>query len=189
VRRFERDDPERLAKVLYRTFFQRVYHFCYHLCGHKTDAEDLAQEALVLACRDYHTFEGRSSVTTWLCSIALRRWRRKEVQRRTQVEVVPLCEAHESTANPMDFELDRMSLESALASLPDHLRQAFILVKEEGLKYKEAGEVLGVPQGTVQRWVHRASLRLRASLGEELLEAPESVPAAVPIRERALEVA
>ena len=43
-----------------------------------------------------------------------------------------------------------MWLAGALEGLPYDLREAFLLVKAEGLTYREAAEVLGAPQGTIQ---------------------------------------
>ncbi len=63
--------------------------------------------------------------------------------------------------------LRRMTLEAALATLPSELYEAFVLVKSEGLKYREAALVLGVPQGTVQSRVHDAVQKLRVLLQEE----------------------
>lgn len=181
-------DPERLAEFLYGTFRNRVYGFCYDLCGHAADAEDLTQDVLLMACRDFYQFQGRSSLITWLCGIALHRW--KNLKRRRRLETVALDDdLRHTAADPFVGEIDRMSLERALAMLPDGQREAFLLVKEEGLKYREAARILGVPQGTVQRWVHEASLRLRAALADELQEAPAAAPRTAPAREPLLEPA
>ena len=61
---------------------------------------------------------------------------------------------------------DSVSLTCALAALPPDLREAFLLVKAEGLTSREAAQVLDIPQGTVQWQVHQASRRLRALLTE-----------------------
>jgi len=61
---------------------------------------------------------------------------------------------------------DSLALSCALAALPPDLREAFLLVKAEGLKYREAAQVLEIPQGTVQFRVHQASRRLRVLLTE-----------------------
>jgi RNA polymerase sigma-70 factor (ECF subfamily) len=69
-----------------------------------------------------------------------------------------------SGTDPEQAGLERISLARALQALPDELRLAFLLVKAEGLKYREAAEVLGLPQGTIQYRVFEAVARLRVLL-------------------------
>lgn len=163
---------ERTFSALYDAYADRVYRFCLRLCGgSEADAEDLAQEVFVAAHAGLERFEGRSSVATWLYRIAVYRWRRLRDSRAWQVPAVSLDDGPEpaSTQNdPARAGLARLSLEGALAGLSPDLREAFLLVKAEGLTYREAAEVLGAPQGTIQSRVHDAVLRLRSALsGDE----------------------
>ena len=166
VRRFQDGEPGSFD-ALYSEHGDRIYRFCYRLCGHTADAEDLTQEVFLAAYQGLHRFAGRSSVVTWLYRIALYRWGRIHGARRP--ETVPLDEETVGAAaapDPASAGVERLSLESGLLALPDGLREAFLLVKVEGLKYREAAQVLGVPLGTVQSRVHDAVVRLRALLAE-----------------------
>jgi RNA polymerase sigma-70 factor (ECF subfamily) len=167
VRRFQAGEPGSFD-ALYGEYGDRIYRFCYRLCGHTADAEDLTQEVFLAAYQGLDRFAGRSSVATWLSRIALYRWGRLHGTRR--LETVPLEEEMVGAAaapDPASAGVQRLSLENALLSLPNGLREAFLLVKAEGLKYREAALVLGVPQGTVQSRVHDAVVRLRALLAED----------------------
>jgi RNA polymerase sigma-70 factor (ECF subfamily) len=167
VRRFQRGEPGAFEQ-LYAQYGDRVYRFCYRLCGHVADAEDLAQEVFVAAYQGLDRFAGRSSVNTWLSRIALYRWRR--LRGAAPMETTLLDEATEAVAigaDPALARIERLSLEDALDRLPDPLRETFLLVKAEGLKYREAAQVLGVPLGTVQSRVHDAVFRLRALLADD----------------------
>jgi RNA polymerase sigma-70 factor, ECF subfamily len=143
-----------------------LYRFCYRLCGHVADAEDLTQEVVVAAFQGLDRFAGRSSVRTWLCQIALNRW--KHLRGRHSLERVPLEVAVTALMDPdpAPGRIEQLALEKALAQLPEALREAFLLVKAEGLKYREAAQVLGIPQGTIQSRVHDAVARLRALLAD-----------------------
>jgi RNA polymerase sigma-70 factor, ECF subfamily len=55
----------------------------------------------------------------------------------------------------------------AIDALPDHLRATLLLVYFQGLKYKEAAEVLHVPLGTVKSRIHEALLQLNAAWRNE----------------------
>jgi len=154
--------------AFYAEHGDRIYRFCYRLSGHTADAEDLTQEVFVAAYQGLDRFGGRSSVATWLYRIAHYRWQRIHGSRK--IETVPLDEEMVGAAaapDPASAGVERLSLENALLALPDGLRQAFLLVKVEGLKYREAALVLGVPQGTIQSRVHDAVVRLRALLADD----------------------
>jgi RNA polymerase sigma-70 factor (ECF subfamily) len=165
VRRFQCREPGAFD-AFYDRYGDPLYRFCYRLCAHAADAEDLAQEVFLAAFQGLDRFTGRSSVATWLFRIAIYRWRR--LYGRPGPETISLDEQMPAiTADPATAGVERLSLESALAALPDALREAFLLVKAEGLKYREAALVLNVPQGTVQSRVHDAVMRLRGLLAQE----------------------
>jgi RNA polymerase sigma-70 factor (ECF subfamily) len=171
VRRFRSGDPSGFD-ALYAAYGNRIYRFCHRLCGRAADAEDLAQEVFLAAFQGRERFDGRSTVATWLYRIALYRWRR--LFGGARIETVLLDESVPATApDPAASHLDQLALEEAVTALPDPLREAFILVKAEGLKYREAAQVLGIPQGTVQSRVHDAVVRLRAALTDDESTQPQ----------------
>ena len=54
---------------IYAKYFRQLYHFLYRLCGDEALAEELTQETLYKAYLHIETFQGRSSLYTWLCQI------------------------------------------------------------------------------------------------------------------------
>lgn len=163
---FRHKKPPNIETV-YAEYGDRIYRFCYRLCGHAGEAEDLAQDVFVAAFQGLHGFQGRSSLTTWLYRIAFYRWRQLYPKGRS-VAVTLDDDLPEMPQEP-DLALagmQRMALEQALAALPANLREAFLLVKSEGLTYREAAEILDTPQGTIQYRVHEAVQRLRILLSE-----------------------
>ncbi|MGV3723418.1 MAG: RNA polymerase sigma factor, partial [Actinomycetota bacterium] len=152
---------------LYRQCGARVYGYCWRLCdGNETEAQDLAQETFVRAYRGLDHFEGRSSVLTWRFQIPRheRIRGRKKAREGVSLDAPGVRErGHDPTAE----QERRLWLNTALQRLPDQLRDALILVKCEGLTHREAAEVLGIPQGTVQFHVHQAMKQMRVLLNEQ----------------------
>src|SRR5437763_3028646 len=121
----------------------RIYRLCCRLCGNDADAEDLTQDVFVRACRKIDAFEGRSEVGTWLYAIAIQLWRHRQQRQERRKALEPLA-----AVQPRDLlaeEMSRIAFEQALVTLPTPLREAWIQVKAQGLKYREAAAVLEIP--------------------------------------------
>jgi RNA polymerase sigma-70 factor (ECF subfamily) len=162
-------------------YAERIYRFCFRLSGNAADAEDLTQDVFVSAYQNLDQFHGQSALSSWLLRIAIYRWQRiKETRGPETVSLEPELGATIACADVAPTQVERISLERALSSLPDILREAFILVKAEGLTYREAAIALGAPQGTVQWRVSEASARMRRLLAD----APEEPCSANPERRR-----
>ncbi len=170
ARRF-RDGEAGSFDTLYREYGTRIFRFCLRLCGNDACAEDLTQEVFLAAYVGAKRFEGRSSLATWLYRIALYQWR--NMQKACRLETVPLDDTVAVlSSDPAQAGLERITLENALAALPEPLREAFLLVKSEGFLCREAAEILGIPEGTLKARLYTAVLKLQS-----LLEAPESATA------------
>lgn len=153
--------------ALYEEYGQRVYRFCRRLTPTMSDAEDLTQDVFVAAYTGRERFAGRSSITTWLLRIAVFRWRANG--RRRKIETVALADCGSSEPEQADHagrEVIRIALARALETLPSDQREAFLLVRGEGLTCREAAEILAVPEGTLKFRVCRAAERLQRALVE-----------------------
>ncbi len=174
VRGLQAKDAESFAR-LYAEYGTRISRFCRRLCGNDTDAEDLTQEVFLAAYQAGDQFEGRSSLATWLYRIAVYRWR--AMRRKHRIDTLTLEERQ--TVSVPDSTLataETLALEKALAALSQPQREAFLLVKSEGLLCREAAEALGIPEGTVKTRVYTAILRLQHLLTMEDTRYAHSIP-------------
>lgn len=149
---------------LVRDYYASVFRFCARRIGEEA-AQDAAQETFVTAHKSLKRFEGRSSELTWLLGIAHNHCR--NLARKRKIEPCGL-ECWVEVASPGDIEsqvVDRQALIEALARLTPEQRDALILHEIEGLRYAEAAEILGVPEGTVKSRLHYAFIELRKTLG------------------------
>ena len=145
---------------LVRTSQPHVWRFLRHLLGDADLAADVMQETFVRVHRSLGTFRHESRFTTWLFRIArnaaIDEQRRLARRRRaTSLEDRPSPEPDGSLAT---------ELRAALMDLSPDLREPFVLIEVFGMRYREVGEVLGLPEGTVKSRVFRARAALVAWL-------------------------
>ncbi len=153
------------AASLVRATQSDVWRLCAAL-GDRQSADDLTQETYLRAFAALHRFEGRSSLRTWLLSIARRVCADAVRSRRRQPTLARGVE-------PADVETpdgaDRISEQAVVNDLLSHLdhqrREAFMLTQLLGLPYAEAAEVVGCPVGTIRSRVARARADLIEALG------------------------
>jgi len=139
--------------------------FARALARNSEAADDLVQDTLVRALRAEHLFHG-GDLRTWLFTILLNldRNRRRGLSRRPVLAVI---EDVDPAAAPASDGSGR-DIERGLALLPAEQREVLLLVTLEGLSYREAAEIQGVPIGTVMSRLSRARSALRAHLEGEM---------------------
>ncbi|MGR6967855.1 sigma-70 family RNA polymerase sigma factor [Geodermatophilus sp. URMC 61] len=157
------------AAALVRATQSDVWRLCAAL-GDRQSADDLTQETYLRAFGSLHRFEGRSSLRTWLLSIA-RRVCADAVRSRRRRRLTLVREDAELEALGTGDDADRVGEGAAVADLLARLasdrREAFVLTQLLGLPYAEAAEVAGCPVGTIRSRVARARADLVGALAED----------------------
>lgn len=138
--------------------------FARALSRNAETADDLVQDTLVRALRAEHLFHG-GDLRTWLFTILLNldRNRRRGLSRRPLLAVV---EDVDPPGAPTSDGTSR-DIERGLALLPPEQREVLLLVALEGMSYREAADVQGVPIGTVMSRLSRARSTLREHIEGE----------------------
>lgn len=125
----------------------------------RDEVEDVVQSALTSALRAAATFDGRASVSTWLCSIT-RNAALDVLRRRSARPTVALTDNHDrplaNSSDPAAAASDRELVDRLLAELADDARQIVIMVDMLDLSVEQVAQVLGIPAGTVKSRRHRA---------------------------------
>ena len=129
-------------------------------------AEELVQEALVRALEGARTWKVGGDLRKWLLAIVHNSFVSR--RRRERTEAASL-EALEDVAAPVPVDQsDRVHLGQtieALMALPVEQREALVLVAIEGMSYRSAAEILGIPLGTLMSRLARARETLRVETG------------------------
>ena len=132
-----------------------------------TDAEDVAQEALLRAYRRFTRLRDPSRFRAWLVRIAFRLAldQARSVRRREQRETLWAVNTPRPTAEDIaaSNEFGRR-LEQAMESLPKKSRLVLLLASMDGHSLEEVAELLQVPVGTVKSRLHSARKQLAEKL-------------------------
>ena len=139
------------------------------LLRNPTDAEDVAQEAVMRAYRFFSGFRG-GDARAWLLQIVRNScytWLEKRMPSELETEFNEEVHQVASTSPEMLAvrASDRAQLEKALESLPARAREVIVLRELEGCSYKEISEITGIPMGTVMSTLSRAREKLAQALG------------------------
>ncbi|RKE22375.1 RNA polymerase sigma factor [Streptomyces sp. TLI_171] len=158
-------DTESLA-VLVEGAHPNVRRFAYSLCASPEDAEDAAQEALIILYRKVGMLRASGALASWLFRIV-----RNECLRRARP-------ARAVAAGPEDFagavdsaeeealrRLDTERVSAAIAALPADQRRVLIMRDLQGLGGRAVAEALGLSTAAMKSRLHRARAAVRAELG------------------------
>jgi RNA polymerase sigma factor (sigma-70 family) len=147
------------------TLLPRLRRFGRAITRHREDADDLVQIAVERALMRRGQWEPGTRMLSWMFKIMNNAWI-DEVRARTRRDQIfaPEEAGEHVGVSPMDDHLNALAVRRAIERLNDEQRIAVGLVLVEGLPYKEAAEVLGVPIGTVTSRLARAREQLQALL-------------------------
>jgi len=148
--------------------FDAAFNLARWLVRSRADAEDVAQEALLRACRFFRGFHG-GDARPWLLQIVRNTcysWLEKNRPRELMVEFDE--ELHpQPVATPESIAIadeDRERLTRALETLPPRHREVLVLRELEGCSYKEIAAITSIPIGTVMSSLSRARRQLHSVL-------------------------
>ena len=165
-----------------------AFGYALRLTRNRADAEDLAQEAALLACRGAHTFEAGSNFKAWFFRILVRCFYARHRTAKRRPETVELDDTPDvylyghsirsglpySGDDPASQLLDRLGTErvvEAISELPTEYGVVCTLYFMEDFAYHEIAEVLDVPVGTVRSRLHRGRKMLQKALWHVAREA------------------
>ena len=157
VARARRRDPQAFEE-LYRRHHRRVYALALRLTRDRHRAEELTQDAFVRAWEALAGFRGESSFATWLHGLAVRVFLEQARADRRRAERFEPADGLEAYLVEVRRALPETSLtlEKAVAGLPEGARLPLVLYAIEGYRYEEIARLLGVALGTVKAQIHRA---------------------------------
>jgi len=174
-------DPKVTFEALLEPVLDGAFGTALRFTRNRADAEDLVQDAALLACRGFGTFDRGSNFKAWFFRILTNcfysKYRKKKRQ-GTEMELEDTPELylyfqtesiglHSRTENPATLLMGRLAteqVEEAIAALPDEYRIVATLYFIEDFSYQEIAQVVGVPVGTIRSRLHRSRRMLQKAL-------------------------
>lgn len=151
---------------LYHTHVRRIYALCLRMTSDPRRAEDLTQQAFVVAWEKLPFLQSAEAFSGWLRRLAVNTVLvefRTDQRRTRRVFATDDPGALETPASAFPAG-SRLDLEQAIASLPPQARAVFVLHDVEGWRHDEIAQQLGVAIGTTKAQLHRARKLLQESL-------------------------
>lgn len=164
-------------------YHRLVYVTAFAILGHKEDAEDASQEAILKAFRHLASFRGEAKFSTWLTQITanearvrLRRARRVKYdsldgsdEENDHYCPIQLRDWREIPSEALENDQLREAIANALAMLPEKYREILVVRDIQQMNIEETAVILGLSIAQVKTRLHRARLRIRDLLAPQLL--------------------
>jgi len=172
------DDAAAFESLVHR-YEHELFSYLRRYLGSAEMAEDVFQATFLQVHLKRENFEEGRRFRPWLYTIATnqaidaqrrnRRHRMVSLDQRTGGDgdvgsLVEMLSGRDSTAGQkLEDEESKNWVRAAVEELPDPLKSTLILVYNQGMKYREAADVLGIKVGTVKSRLHAALLKLNES--------------------------
>lgn len=175
------DSADADFKSLLEPVLEPAYRTAYHLTRNEADAEELVQEAALLAFKGFRRFKPGTNFKAWFFTILRNRFISIYRKKQREIKTVELEDAPElymytksmesglstQTSEPAKYVIEQLDAEqvaTALSELPMEFREAATLYFTQDMSYHDIAEVLGVPVGTVRSRLHRGRKLLQEKL-------------------------
>ena len=163
LRRARAGEAEALDALIER-HHGAAYRLALGILGSAADAADAAQDGTVRALRGLAGFRGESSFRTWLLTIVANEAKsllRRSTRRREAPLEDDLAAGGRNVAEGVAQRDEAARARALLARLPEKQRLAVQLRVDEGLSFREVGEVIGSTEGAARVNYHHGIRRLR----------------------------
>lgn len=164
-----RQGRESAFESLFREFYTGLCVYAKKYVYDQETAEEIVQQLFCKLWEKRETLEIKGSVKSYLFNATrnncLSHLRHEKIKANYQQETIA---SHKEESPEFDDMMQTAELnhliQKTIADLPEQCRKVFLMSREEGLKYKEIAEQLGLSQKTVEAQMGKALKRIRKAL-------------------------
>lgn len=143
----------------------RLRRFAYGLSGSLDEADDLVQSTFERALSHIDQWQIGTRLDSWmyriLHSIRINRLKSENLRTKKRDDSDPDEQIGGDSAREIEAKLTLEAVRLFIWKLPEEQRAILLLIVVEGVSYKEASDLLGVPIGTVTSRLARARLAIK----------------------------
>ncbi len=148
---------------------QRIQKICGMYTSTSEDCKDLVQEVILNIWKAYPSFEGKSTINTWIYRITLNVCLKKRFYRQKEQTTVSLeALRFQPTSTTDDTNSNQFIALKACISQLDFSDRAIIILFLEELAYKEIAEIIGISENYVAVKIKRIKTKLAVCLKHKL---------------------
>ena len=165
-----RDGDDSAFGELVREHGEAVYRTALSMVSDPDVAQDVAQDTFLKAYRALPGFRGDAAFRTWILTIAANAargaLRRSGRRRETDIDSVPPVASQEASPEDDAMMADEASrARAALERLPEKQRLSIQFRVDQGLSFREIGEIIGSSEGAARVNYFHGIRRLRELMG------------------------
>ncbi len=149
-------------------FHQDMYRYAAWLCRDKAIAEDVVQEALLRAWKSLDALRDDAAAKHWLLTIVRRENARYFERRRLETVDIDNLTASQSAMLAEAPNEELRDLRDAIYELDSDYREPLVLQVIMGYSTNEIAELMGLKQGAVLTRLHRARIKLKENVADEM---------------------
>ena len=153
----------------YEEIQPKIYAFFYAKTGNRTTAQDLCHDTFYEACKSIASFNGHSTLSTWMFSIAnnlLKKYYRKNKYQQSLMQklaLMPAAEIH-SLEELTEINEDTKILLHHISMLEDAAREIVLLRIYGELSFTEIGALIAKSENYARVTFHRLKLKIQKAM-------------------------
>jgi RNA polymerase sigma factor (sigma-70 family) len=146
---------------LYQLYSKAMFNVCYRIMNNREEAEDILQEAFILAFQKLDTFRNESGFGTWLKTITIRTCINALNKRKLELRYIDDLQPFESVEEETEEALyTTQNILEAMNQLAEGGRLVFSLYLLEGYDHGEIAQILNISESTSKSQYMRAKRRV-----------------------------
>jgi RNA polymerase sigma-70 factor, ECF subfamily len=159
------DNKEEVFAQLIDEKLPMLRRVVYRIVLNEADTDDVVQNALLKAWKNFASYREQAQFSSWICRIACNQAYDLFRKRQRETGKLELFRIHKSINDDKSAAIEKFeAVEKAMKQLPEKLHAALSLTTLEDMTPDEAANVLGCSTGTVYWRIHKARKILKEKL-------------------------